>query len=1512
MKLIFMKLVLRWVVPVVLALAVAPGGWAATYTITNAPGWNLIANQLDSPNGNGIRNVIPPAPPGSLLKRFNLATKTFDTIETYQMLVTGAQTWVPGTNILNPGDGLYFYNNSTANVVLTLSGNPHLPVLPLNIGTGPVLVARQTNALATVASILGYSPPDFTAVYRFVPATNHDPNVFAPPHYTVYAMKGGAWITPPGLPPSFNVGESVWITTNGSLPSVMRPPVSRSVCPGSKAEFSADASGTPPLIYQWLRNGVPIPNATDAFFGISPTQPSDSGNYTLQVSNPFGSATSAVATLTVSDTQPPALTCPTNIVTACRGPGGTLVEFTVGIADNCDPKPVVVSVPPSGTAFPSGVTTVVCTGFDASGNTNVCTFTVTVLDNQPPRISCPPDRVVVATSPKGAQVYYSPSATDNCDPNVTVECSPPSGSFFPLGETAVVCVAKDAAGNRSDMEDAAGNRSVCTFNVTVVDQTCCQEKFWKIVDIIGPGQRLGHSMAYDSARGRVVLFGGTGPNGLMADTWEWDGSSWNQMPAKGPAARTFAAMAYDSRIGRVVMYGGNSEAAGGFLSDTWLWDGASWQLSDAKSAGPRQGHAMAYDNVRHLTVLYGGVTADGAELDDTWEFDGAQWLLVAKGSPGPGPRQGHAMAYGSAQRQMLLFGGQTKGEAFDDTWQWDGKAWNQLGKGGPPPRGYHAMAYNDNCDSIVLFGGGSRSVFSMSDTWEWDGRNWNLAATNSPASRRQLAMAHDSDHGQTVLFGGTQGTQTVKDWLGDTWLYGNDRTPPQVVSVDAACGDQVVVVAFDKPVSALSATSTNHYEIVCGQSIMPVLQAVLTDDPRIVWLYTSQPISGGCLLGISGVQDLCGRALRSFQLALECRLDPCSRGSSGREFWLTFPGNYAPDPTNQPQPQVFVAGAVGTVGSVTVPGLAPPFSAPFSIPVGGVATITLPRATDLGDANDQVQTNAVHIVASRPVAAYGLNHVSYTTDAYLGLSTRAIGKTYIVMAYRNLFNGVPELNGSQFAIAAGQDHTTVLIVPSAPVGSHPAGVPFSVSMMKGQTYQLRCTNDVPADLTGSIIVADQPVSVFGGHQCAAVPNASMMFCDYLVEQLPPTEMWGYNFITVPLATRSNGDTFRVLALLNNTTVAVNGVALPGSLSQAQVYELQLSSASRISSDKPVLVTQFGNSSDYDLNPDSDPLMVVLQPTSLYSSSYILQSPDAGFTGNYLNLVVPNAAVSQVVLDGVTLSSSWFTAVGASGYSGGSVPVGTGPHSVFTSTLSGAGFGVVAYGWSRFDAYGYAGSTCGAEQSKTPQFTCPLGEMTVPAGAGCLGVVPDLTKLVGNAELALLITQEPPAGTSVSPATYTVKTTVIDPFGQRRICATLLTVTPGTGAGLQCPPNVVTNCGPAGGQYVFYQVGLCNPSYTVTSLPPSGSLFPNGVTKVVAAATNPNGVKETCTFNVTVNCGILVGIAQSGGTNLTLNWNGGGTLQQAATIPGPWITVSNASSPFRVRILGGQGYYRVAQ
>jgi hypothetical protein len=48
------------------------------------------------------------------------------------------------------------------------------------------------------------------------------------------------------------------------------------------------------------------------------------------------------------------------------------------VVDNCDPGPLVACVPPSGSTFPEGTTTVTCTATDSSGNVGTCTFTVTV------------------------------------------------------------------------------------------------------------------------------------------------------------------------------------------------------------------------------------------------------------------------------------------------------------------------------------------------------------------------------------------------------------------------------------------------------------------------------------------------------------------------------------------------------------------------------------------------------------------------------------------------------------------------------------------------------------------------------------------------------------------------------------------------------------------------------------------------------------------------------------------------------------------------------------------------------------------------------------------------------------------------------------------------------------------------------------------------------------------------------------------------------------------------------
>lgn len=79
-----------------------------------------------------------------------------------------------------------------------------------------------------------------------------------------------------------------------------------------------------------------------------------------------------------------------------------------------------------------------------TGNVGGCTD---YLDDNPPDLTLPADLSLETTDPTGATVNYSASATDNIDGSVTVTCTPPSGSFFPIGITTVTCEATDTAGN---------------------------------------------------------------------------------------------------------------------------------------------------------------------------------------------------------------------------------------------------------------------------------------------------------------------------------------------------------------------------------------------------------------------------------------------------------------------------------------------------------------------------------------------------------------------------------------------------------------------------------------------------------------------------------------------------------------------------------------------------------------------------------------------------------------------------------------------------------------------------------------------------------------------------------------------------------------------------------------------------------------------------------------------------------------------------------------------------------
>ena len=85
-----------------------------------------------------------------------------------------------------------------------------------------------------------------------------------------------------------------------SSPSITTQPADRTVRAGHRAKFSVTATGTPPLHYQWTKNGVNITEATQASYTTPPTTAADNGAlFAVTVSNLAGTVSSNNATLTV-------------------------------------------------------------------------------------------------------------------------------------------------------------------------------------------------------------------------------------------------------------------------------------------------------------------------------------------------------------------------------------------------------------------------------------------------------------------------------------------------------------------------------------------------------------------------------------------------------------------------------------------------------------------------------------------------------------------------------------------------------------------------------------------------------------------------------------------------------------------------------------------------------------------------------------------------------------------------------------------------------------------------------------------------------------------------------------------------------------------------------------------------------------------------------------------------------------------------------------------------------------
>jgi membrane carboxypeptidase/penicillin-binding protein PbpC len=127
---------------------------------------------------------------------------------------------------------------------------------------------------------------------------------------------------------AYGTRQSAWANLDVlSAPSITTQPVSKTATEGQSVSLSVKATANPSPNYQWLFNGVPLPeDAKNSTLTFPSVDWSNSGTYTVIVSNPYGSVTSAPVTLTITGNLPVTLTTAASPI---PGSSGFAFQFSV-------------------------------------------------------------------------------------------------------------------------------------------------------------------------------------------------------------------------------------------------------------------------------------------------------------------------------------------------------------------------------------------------------------------------------------------------------------------------------------------------------------------------------------------------------------------------------------------------------------------------------------------------------------------------------------------------------------------------------------------------------------------------------------------------------------------------------------------------------------------------------------------------------------------------------------------------------------------------------------------------------------------------------------------------------------------------------------------------------------------------------------------------------------------------------------------------------------------------------
>jgi hypothetical protein len=166
------------------------------------------------------------------------------------------------------------------------------------------------------------------------------------------------------------VGHGIVIPGNGTEPPTITCPANM-VVPADPGQCSAVVNFTVTATDDCGEVPVVCTPPSGSVF------PKGTTTVTATATDSAGNVATGSFTVTVNDTEAPAITCPANIALSCGVDRLLPAAFETAATDNCDPAPTVSYSIPPGSGFPVGVTMVLVTATDTSGNASQCAFTIT-------------------------------------------------------------------------------------------------------------------------------------------------------------------------------------------------------------------------------------------------------------------------------------------------------------------------------------------------------------------------------------------------------------------------------------------------------------------------------------------------------------------------------------------------------------------------------------------------------------------------------------------------------------------------------------------------------------------------------------------------------------------------------------------------------------------------------------------------------------------------------------------------------------------------------------------------------------------------------------------------------------------------------------------------------------------------------------------------------------------------------------------------------------------------------